>query len=223
MPKIIMHNQISLDGAVSGFQIDPGAYYKILNSFDAEMYLVGSNTAISGIKTFTKHISPEEPEDFKKAKTQADDQRPVWVIPDSEGKLQDLLHFFRRYEHCRDIIILVSLETPQSYLDYLDKRNYTYLIAGEAKVDYKNAIQQLNQKFPFETMVTDNGGTLSNILLEKSLIDQVSLIISPTLTGKKPPKLFRDLKLGKRVIKLNPIKAELLDSKDILMLFEVVK
>ncbi len=223
MPKIIMHNQVSLDGAVSGFQIDPGAYYKILNSFNAEMYLVGSNTAISGIQTFTKHISPEEPEDFEKPKTKADDQRPVWVIPDSEGKLQDLLHILRRYEHCRDIIILVSLQTPTSYLDYLNERNYTYLIAGEVKVDFKNAIQQLHQKFPFDTMVTDNGGTLSNILLEKSLIDQVSLIVSPTLTGKKTPKLFRELKLGKRVIKLNPVKAELLESKDILMLFDVVK
>jgi len=218
-----MHNQISLDGAVSGFQIDPGAYYKILNSFKAEMYLVGSNTAISGIKTFTKHISPEEPEDFKKAKTKDNDQRPVWVIPDSEGKLQDLLHILRRYEHCRDIIILVSLETPKSYLDYLDDRNYNYIIAGEVKVDLKNAIQQLNNKFPFKTIVTDNSGTLNSILMEKSLIDQVSLIISPTLTGKKQPKLFRDLKLGKRVIKLNPVKAEVLESKDILMLFDVVK
>lgn len=223
MPKIIMHNQISLDGAVSGFQIDPGTYYKILNAFNAEMYLVGSNTAISGIKTFTKIVSPEEPEDFEKPKTKADDKRPVWVIPDSEGKLQGLLHIFRRYEHCRDIIILVSLETPKSYLDYLDERNYTYLIAGEIKVDFKHAFQQLNQKFPFKTMVTDNGGTLSSILLEKSLIDQVSLIISPTLTGKKAPKLFRDLNLGKRVIKLNPVKVEMLESKDILMLFDVVK
>ena len=218
-----MHNQVSLDGAVSGFQIDPGGYYKILNSFNAEMYLVGSNTAISGIKTFTKIVSPEEPEDFEKPKTKADDTRPVWVIPDSEGKLQGLLHIFRRYEHCRDIVILVSLETPKSYLGYLDERNYTYLIAGEVKVDFKNAIQELAQKFPFETMVTDNGGTLSSILLEKSLIDQVSLIISPTLTGKKTPKLFRDLKLGKRVIKLNPVKTQLLESKDILVLFDVMK
>jgi len=218
-----MHNQISLDGAVSGFQIDPGAYYKILNSFNAEMYLVGSKTAISGIKTFTQIVSPEEPEDFENPKTKADDKRPVWVIPDSEGKLQGLLHIFRRYEHCRDIIILVSLETPKSYLDYLNERNYTYLIAGEVKVDFKNGFEQLAQKFPYETMVTDNGGTLSSILLEKSLIDQVSLILSPTLTGKKPPKLFRDLKLGKRVIKLNPVKTELLENKDILMLFDVVK
>lgn len=218
-----MHNQVSIDGAVSGFQIDPGAYYKILNSFNAEMYLVGSNTAISGIKMFTKNISPEKPEDFGKPKTKADDNRPVWVIPDSEGKLEGLLHIFRRNMHCRDIVVLVSLETPKTYLDYLDERNYSYLIAGEVKVDFKNALEQLNQKFPCETMVTDNGGTLSSILLEKSLIDQVSLIISPTLTGKKPPKLFRDLKLGKRVIKLNPVKVEMLESKDILMLFDVVK
>jgi 2,5-diamino-6-(ribosylamino)-4(3H)-pyrimidinone 5'-phosphate reductase len=223
MPKIIMHNQVSLDGAISGFQIDAAAYYTLLNSYRAGMYLVGSDTAISGIKTFSKNITPEEPSDFEKPEPQPDDHRPVWVIPDSEGKLLGLLHIFRRYEHCRDIIVLVSSETPKNYLAYLIKRKYNHIIAGEIKVDLKYAMKQIGELFPFETMVTDNGGKLSSILLENSLIDQISLIVSPTLTGKKTPKLFRDLKLGKRVIKLNPVKAEILPNRDILMLFDVVK
>lgn len=218
-----MHNQISLDGAISGFQIDPGTYYKILNAFKADMYLVGSNTAIAGIKMFTKSLAPEQSSDFEKPKYRENDHRPVWVFPDSEGKLKDLLHIFRNYEHCRDIIVLVSMETPESYLKYLAERKYNYLIAGEIKVDFKHAFQQINEQFPFRTMITDNGGTLSSLLLEKSLVDQISLMVSPTLTGKKPPKLFRDLKLGKRVIKLNPQKAEILESREILMLFDVVK
>jgi len=223
MPKVIMHNEISLDGAISGFQIDPGTYYQILNAFNADMYLVGSNTAVSGIKTFTKHISPEKPDDFEPPQPKEDDYRPVWVIPDSEGKLEGMLHILRRSEYCRDIIILVTRQTPEQYLQYLDARNLTSLNVGEVKVNFQNAFQQINALFPYKTMITDNGGTLSSILLENSLIDQISLIISPTLTGNKNPKLFRDLKLGKRVIKLNPCKTKILENQNILMLFDVVK
>lgn len=223
MAKIIMHNQISLDGAISGFQINPGAYYEILNTFDADMYLVGSNTAVSGILQFSKNIPAEEASDFKKPGIKVNDQRPIWVIPDSEGKLEGALHIYRRYEHCRDLLILISAKTPISYVKYLEERKYDYLIAGEVKVDFKKAFVQINEQFPFTTMITDNEGILSSILLENALIDNVSLLVSPTLTGKKQPKLFRNLKLGKRVIKLNPIKVEILESKDILMLYEVIK
>lgn len=223
MPKIIMHNQISLDGAISGFQIDLGTYYQIVNSYGATMYLVGSNTALSGIKMFAKRTPAEKPEDMKQPEPVKDDHRPYWIIPDSEGKLKDLLHVYRQYQHCRDVIVLVSVETPGEYLDYLKERDYHYIVAGEVKVDYRIAFEKLHETLPFEKMITDNGGTLSSILFDQMLIDQVSLMLSPTLTDKKNPKLFRNLKLGKRVIKLEPLKAEILENKDILLLFDVVK
>ena len=53
MPKVIIHNQVSLDGAIAGFQINPAEYYSIVNSFGAEMYQVVSETARSGIKHFS--------------------------------------------------------------------------------------------------------------------------------------------------------------------------
>lgn len=223
MSKLIIHNQVSLDGAISGFQVDPGMYYSIVNSFGAEMYLVGSETARQGITTFSKIVSEEEKADYKNNAHTKNPNTPIWVFPDSTGKLEGLLHIYRRYEHCRDVVVLISVETPESYIEYLEERNYKYYVCGEVKVDFKVAFQKMAADFSWENILTDNGGTLSSILLENGLVDQVSLIVSPTLTGKKPPKLFRDLKLGKRVIKLNPLKAEILESKDVLLLFDVVK
>lgn len=223
MYKVIMHNQVSLDGAVSGFHVDPGQYYSIVNSFKAGLYLVGSDTAVSGIKMFSKNVPAENETDLQPGGYKKSANSPVWVFPDSTGKLEGLLHVYRRYEHCRDVVVLVTAKTPQSYLHYLDERKYQYLVCGDIKVDFRDALQKLSAIIPWQTMITDNGGLLSSVLLEQSLVDQISLIISPTLTGKKPPKLFRELKLGKRVIKLNPLKAEILESKDILLLFDVVK
>jgi len=218
-----MHNQMSLDGAISGFPMDTGTYYKIVNDFKPEMYLVGSNTALSGIKMFSNGIAEETEKDFKKPIDIPGDNRPYWLIPDSTGKLEGLLHYFRNYEHCRDVIILASDETPESYVKYLKERNYTCIIAGEVKVDYHKAFHQLNQSFKFEKILTDDGGILSSVLFNKGLIDQLSLIVSPILTDKKNPKLFRELKLGKRVISLEPKEVKVLENKSIWMLMDVVR
>jgi len=223
MPKIIIHNQVSIDGAIAGFQINPAEYYTIVNSFGAQMYLVGSETALSGIKHFSKKHQPETPADFQLAVPNHNDRRPYWVIPDSEAKLLGQLHHLRQYEHCREVIVLISAETPAEYREYLQERQYPYFVAGEVKVDFRNAFAQLVEKYTYQTMVTDNGGKLAAVLLDNALVDQISLVISPTLTDSKNPKLFRELKLGKRVIKLNPVKAEILESKNIWLLFEVVK
>ncbi|NCA86064.1 MAG: riboflavin biosynthesis protein RibD [Clostridia bacterium] len=223
MPKIIMHNHTSVDGAIAGFQINPAEYYTVVNSFSAQMYLVGSETARLGIKHFGKKHQPETLADYKPAKHIPNDSRPYWVIPDSEGRLLGQLHHLRQYEHCREVIVLITAETPAEYSQYLQERQYPYFVAGEVKVDFKNAFAQLDEKYTYQTMVTDNGGKLSAVLLDNALVDQISLVISPTLTDRKNPKLFGELKLGKRVIKLNPVKAEIMESKNIRMLFEVVK
>ncbi|MFP4469866.1 MAG: dihydrofolate reductase family protein [Bacteroidales bacterium] len=223
MPQIIMHNQMSLDGAIAGFQIDMGNYYGIANSYGASMYLVGSNTALSGIQMFSKRTPQEKPEDMKKPEPVENDHRPYWVIPDSEGKLRGLLHVYRQYQHCRDVIVLVSVETPAEYIDYLREREYGYIVAGEVKVDLKIAFERLHEKYPFDKMITDNGGTLSAVMFDRMLIDRISLLISPTITDRKNPKLFREMRLGKRVIKLEPEKAEILENRDVLLLFKVVK
>jgi 2,5-diamino-6-(ribosylamino)-4(3H)-pyrimidinone 5'-phosphate reductase len=121
------------------------------------------------------------------------------------------------------VIILASVETPPSYLQYLKERNYTCIIAGKVKVDYPKAFLQLQESFAFETVLTDNGGVLSSVLFEKGLIDQLSLIVSPILTDKKNPKLFRELKLGKRVISLEPKEVKILENKCIWLLMDVVR
>jgi 2,5-diamino-6-(ribosylamino)-4(3H)-pyrimidinone 5'-phosphate reductase len=223
MYQIIMHNQVSLNGAISGFQYNPSAYHKIMNGFKSDMYLVGSNAALHGMKHFMKETSPETPGDFKKPSAVPGDQRPYWVIPDSEGKLEGHLHAYRNFKHCRDIIILATAQTPDHYLQYLKERNYTTIIAGDVKVDFKNAFDQLHKIIPFDIILTDNNGSLSAVLLDQGLIDLVSLIISPVLTGKKQPVLFRHLRLGKRVIQLEPQKVELLDSNDIHLLMKIIK
>lgn len=188
-PKVIMHTQVSLDGCINGFE-DAGIYYSLANRFHADMVLFGSNTVF----TAAENYPPEIEGDFMKPAIVPNDDRPFGVVPDSRGRLRNL-HVIRKMGYLKDIIILVSKTTPQSYLDYLEKRNYDFIVAGEDYVDYGKAFEVLNNRYNCKIIRTDSGGILTNILLEQGLVDEISLIVSPVLVGAALPKAFRSLSL----------------------------
>ena len=70
--------------------------------------------------------------------------------------------------------------------------------------------------------MTDSGGNLNKALLEEGLVDEISLIINPTLVDGHHLKLFRNLNLASRPIQLELHKAEKLGN-ELLVLYKVVK
>ena len=89
--------------------------------------------------------------------------------------------------------MLVSKKTPKSYLKYLSDRHYDYHSIGSDHVDYRKALQLLSTRYNASIIVTDTGGTLSNILLDMKLVDEISLVVSPHLVGNAPQTIFRRL------------------------------
>lgn len=219
IPKIIIHNAISLDGSVTGFEPDIGTYYQLALSYKPDILLVGSDTITSA----PDKIPPEKETDFKKPEIAADDKRPLWVIPDSRGKLKNILHFYRSMEYIKDIVILISKKTPQSYINYLNERQYDLVSAGNDHVDYKKAFEILYDMYHSRTIVTDSGGTLNNILIENGLASEISLLISPVLTGAKYPALFRSLQVHKTGLKLSLLKSETLENDQLWIQYKLLK
>ena len=221
-PKIITHNAISLDGSISGFIIDLEKYYAVAGSYHPDAMLVGSSTAKSGIEMYSDSIPDERHADFVKPRITADDKRPYWVIPDSNGLLQGRLHIFRQFEHCKDVIILLSEKSPESYVKYLMERNYDVIISGHEDIELKKSLEILANKYDCKVVMTDSGGNLNKALLEEGLVDEISLIINPTLVDGHHPKLFRNLSLASRPIQLELLKSEHLGN-ELLVLYKVVK
>ena len=58
LPKVIMHNSISLDGSVKDFEVNMGLHYQIAGSYGADVHLIGSNTAKIGMEMFLPEIPP---------------------------------------------------------------------------------------------------------------------------------------------------------------------
>ncbi|MBN2422871.1 RibD family protein [Candidatus Woesearchaeota archaeon] len=198
-PKLIIHNSISLDNSITGFDVNMEAHYRIASGYKPDIMLVGSGTAKAGIKEFLTDIPKEDASDFKKPEIKSGDTRAFWAVVDSKGTLINLLHIFRKSGYCRDVIVLVSEKTPENYIDYLEKRDYDYILAGKEHVDYKQAFETLNRKYNAKVIISDSGPTLNNILIEKKLIDEISLLIYPVLAGNKGLSLFKNIKTKVRL------------------------
>ena len=116
IPKLIVHNSISLDGSTTGFEANLDIHYKLLRSYLPDAIIVGSNTAKTGTQFFCETIPPEE-------ESVSGSLRSTWsqsVLVDC--RLREFLKdycVFRRSDYGKDVIVLVSEKTPEGYINYL--------------------------------------------------------------------------------------------------------
>lgn len=180
-PYLILHTSVTLDGSSTGFMPDMELHYRLANGFKPDASLIGSATVVAGQTMFGGPIPAEEEGDFDAPKR--DTALPWWVVVDSGGRLEGLLHTCRRLEYCRDVIVLVSESTPASYLKHLEARRYRMISAGRDKVDLRLALSRLANEFGIGRIVTDTGPILSGVLLNEGLVDDVSLLVHPIIKG----------------------------------------
>ena len=156
-------------------------HYKIAGKYKPDAHLIGSNTVKVGVELYGGPVPKEEKKDFVKPKRIM--SLAYWVIPDTKGILENILHVCRRFEFCRDVILLVSNKTPTKYLNYLKEREYDYHIMGEDQVDLRRSLQLLSEKYGVKTVLADTGKILGNLLLNQGLVNEISLLIHPIIVG----------------------------------------
>lgn len=188
LPKVTIHNQISLDGSITGFEADLDIYYGIAAGMGSDAVLVGSDTIITAVP----QIPPEEDSDRVKPTISPDDTTPYMVVPDSRGRVR-CHHVFRKLPYIRDVIVLISETTQDEYIEYLKEREYDHIVCGEDHVDYRKAFKILNERYGIESLRSDSGEILNSILIKEGLVDEISLIVTPILAGTGSVKLFGKL------------------------------
>jgi 2,5-diamino-6-(ribosylamino)-4(3H)-pyrimidinone 5'-phosphate reductase len=189
-PTLVLHNSISLDGSLTGFKVDMELHYQIAGKYQPQIHLVGSNTAKTGMAMYGD-LPDEEEEDM--ARPVGRDDVPLWVIPDTEGNLMGMLHVCRRFEGCRDVVVMVSERTPREYIEYLEQRDYNYHRSGEDHPDLEDSLDRISRKHNCRTILADTGRILGNLLLEKGLVSEISLLIHPVVVGRESYGMFGGL------------------------------
>ena len=204
LPRIILHNTISLDGSLKGFEADLNIHYSIASSLKVDAYLVGSQTILDA----SDEIPGEPVQSSTERKYDPEDIRPFWVIVDSRSRLKGLLHFYRQMEYIKDIIVLISHTTPKDYISYLKENKYPYIKSGKDKVDLKEAFKELKEQYQIETLLTDSGPTLNNVLLKENLADEISVIVAPFIVARAQPRIFIGLDIEYETIQLTSLNAQ---------------
>jgi 2,5-diamino-6-(ribosylamino)-4(3H)-pyrimidinone 5'-phosphate reductase len=218
IPKVIIHNSVSLDGSLSFFEPNMELHYRLAGKFKPDIHLIGSNTIRTGIELYGDGVPLEGPSDFKKPKRNK--SLPLWVLVDSKGRLEGMLHTCRRFEMCRDVIVLTSKKTPQRYLTYLDERQYDHYCVGHESVDLRKALILLGKNYHAKTILTDTGRILGNLLLEKGLVDEISLLVHPVIVGKKSYNMFSDIRSNTAV---SLVRCDRLENQYIWLVYKVSK
>lgn len=213
-----MANSITLDGAFDGFKTYMGQHLSVNREYWKYMTLNGSRSIVKGATA--EGLIPEERSDL--TKPDKGPGAPYFVIPDSSGITQGLLHGLRRVDYCRDAILLVSEKTSREFIDYLEERDYDYFVSGKDKVDLPRALDWLVEKYAVETMMVDAGPTLNRVLIEQGLLDEISLLVYPILAGGSCEKLLYQITESVEGIKLELLKCTEVENGLVHLLYKVI-
>ncbi len=177
-PKVILHNAVSADGRIDWFQADVALYYALIQRFNEDATLGGSDTLLNA----PDEVPPDDPGKDLPAAPGPEDKRPLLIVPDSRGRIWRW-GYWQNQPYWRACVVLTSKKTPKEYLAYLKERKIDTITAGKDRVDYASAFETLNKRYGVKTIRVDSGGTLNGALLRQGLVDEVSLLIHPSLIG----------------------------------------
>ena len=220
LPRVVLHNAVSVDGRIDGFSVDMGLYYGLVGIWREDATLVGSGTILA--------IAEAEPDGENAPElvpNDPNDQRALMVVPDSAGRIRTW-DWLRKQPYWRDVVVLCSNSTPAEYLEYLKGRQIDCIVAGEDRVDLRAALEEVRSRYGVRSVRVDSGGTLNGALLRAGLVDEVSVLISPALVGGLSPRsLFRapDLQPSETNIPLRLSHLEKRDGDHVWLRYEVVK
>jgi 2,5-diamino-6-(ribosylamino)-4(3H)-pyrimidinone 5'-phosphate reductase len=193
-------------------------HYRIAGKYNPDIHLIGSHTITAGLELYGDRVPLEVASDFEKPKRKKN--LPLWVLIDSKGKLEGLLHTCRRFELCRDVIVLVSKKTPQWYLRYLEERKYDHYRINSDSVDLRQALSLLSKKYHAKTILTDTGRILGNLLLNQGLVDEISFLVHPVIVGKKSYNMFSEIKKN---LSVSLMRCQLLEKQYVWLVYQVKK
>ena len=102
-----------------------------------------------------------------------------FAVVDGRGRISWAV----REDAGRRLLVLVSHATPASYLAYLRSEDVPYLVAGDGPVDLGGALRTMKEQLGVTCVVSEAGGGLNGALLRAGLVDELHLMLLPSLVG----------------------------------------
>ncbi|OUI78185.1 hypothetical protein HK18_09040 [Commensalibacter intestini] len=191
MPYIICHMMTTIDGriiaerwtlpndGISTLDSVTEPYFTISDNFQADAELFGRNTVqkdlCSDLFDPTGLPPTNNPTTFIGKLT----SRRFCIILDPHGKT-----LYKSNQLAEEnVIAVLSEQVSDHYLQHLRDLRISYLFAGSDGRDLNTAMQTLAAEFNIKKIVLQGGGIINGAFLKAKLINEISLIIYPSIDG----------------------------------------
>lgn len=212
-PYIICHMMTSLDGRIDCAMTSKlrgvNDYYTTLDEINVPTTVNGRVTAELELAEPGK-FEPKNTETYgKEGFSKKADATGYEVIVDTKGKLlwPNALGMSKPY------LILTSENVTKEYLDYLDKKNISWIACGKEHIDLVRAAEILAEQFNVKRMGIVGGPKINTAFLEAGLLDEISILIGAGIDGRGGmPAVFDGLDMTHDVTALKLIDVKKFDS-----------
>lgn len=202
-PYTICHMLMSIDGKVTGdFLFQPSAekhteeYYRINRAFKADAFICGRIT-MEGSFTggwypdLTDYTAVSAKEDHVVKST----DNFYAVAFDRKGRLgwkSAVIEDEDPGYGGAQIIEVLTKAADGRYLRYLQEIGVSYIFAGDEEIDIPLALSKLYELFGIQRVLLEGGSVINGAFQKAGVIDELSLVLVPTVAGKDSNSLFYD-------------------------------
>ena len=185
-PYVICHMMASLDGRIDCAMTeqidDTNHYYEALAR-------LGCPSTLEGKTTLAMHYAqngvfqPQKPrEDAGRQLYKAVEAAGYAIGVDTHGTLlwdDNTTELFGR-----PLLMILSEQASQEYLDYLKGKHISYITTGQGSTDLVSALETLRTVFGVERLAVVGGGHINGSMLDQGLIDEVSMLYGYGIDGR---------------------------------------
>jgi 2,5-diamino-6-(ribosylamino)-4(3H)-pyrimidinone 5'-phosphate reductase len=200
LPFVVGHVAVSLDGATTGFEVDIGRYYSLIQTWGEDVTLAGADTILAQEAALDGAPMPGPKEGA-----------PILAVVDSKRRVTSW-DKLRRCGYWSDVVALRIDDHPDGEV--------AEIVTQGTRVDLRLALRHLTDESAVRVVRVDGGGALLGALLSNGLVDELSLLVHPLLTGQTQARRWFGRDEGRTQV-LSLIATERLESGLLWLRYEI--
>jgi len=189
-PHVACIVSASIDGRVwmSRYRPDPapvrGLFERVHDEIGCDAWVIGRGTGQEYSKrdSYPAHTSETFPRENWFAHKDAKTDIKIWgVVLDGSGKVA-----FGRSDIGGDpILAVLTTSVSDAHLAGLRSEGVSYIFAGETEIDLRLVLNILSRELGVKRLLVEGGGITNGNFLRAGLIEEINLILCPTVDGSK--------------------------------------
>lgn len=188
--KVIIHMYTSIDGKIDGDWMDlPGC--KVSGDYYDNILFQMGNANANGSNTVVMYAAKGHP-DLSKYKTDGieyEDWVPnikseTWYVSfDRKGRAGWEKNYFEYGGKKSRAIEVITKLASKEYMAFLRSMEIPYIVCGDDEINFEESLIKIKKYFGIDTMVLGGGALINGAFLKAGLVDEISIVIGPYVSG----------------------------------------